>query len=160
MEKETVSVWFLSFLSGLHWFIQPQSSYPQWDRNDVPPHVIQTLATVSLAKSEDFPSCFEGEERFCRLLYITDCLNKHFLWQCCDKQRASLHILSYIWLNITQTSGWFSFPELFHLQPVWETPYSPTELSYETFPFFEVTRKSRAWTPGSFTCTYSYFDVF
>lgn len=73
-------------------------------------------------QSQDFPSCFEREERFCRLLYTTDCLNKHFLWQCCDKHWASLHILGYIWLNITQTSGWFSFPESFHLKPVWEFP--------------------------------------
>lgn len=122
--EETVSVWFLSTPPRLHWFIPPQSSYPQWDRNHVPPHVIQTLATVSMAKVKTFLHASGEKKDSAGFLITTDCLNKHFLWQRSDKQWASLHILGYTRLNITQTSGWFFFspPESFHLKPGWEFP--------------------------------------
>lgn len=57
-----------------------------------PPRVIQTAATVSTAQVKTVPSCFKGEERVCKLLCAAQCLNKHFIWQCCDKQKASLRI--------------------------------------------------------------------
>lgn len=71
-EKETASVRLLSFRSPLHWFVQ--SSYPQWDRNDVPPHVIQTPATVSVAKSQRLSFMRRGRRKdsagFCVLLTV------------------------------------------------------------------------------------------
>lgn len=133
MEEETVSVWFPSTSLVYTAAVILSTVRPEWCPATCNPNSCYSQHW----QSQDFPSCFEGEERFCRLLYTSDCLNKHFLWQCCDKHWASLHILGYIWLNITQTSGWFFFsPSRFILRQAGNFPYGPTELSYNIFPFF------------------------
>lgn len=67
---------------------------------------------------------------------------------------CKLHIVEYFFRPQVRF-----FPEF--LQPVQEILYNSTELSYKTF-FLPIwgNEEIRAWIPGSFTCSYNYFDLF
>lgn len=111
---------------------------------------IQTMATIS----KDLTS---WEKSYCH------CLNGHIYGNVVINKRpiyTSLNMsVSYIWLTVSWTSGCI-FPELLHLQSVQEISYNSTELSYKTFLLLWGNKEIRAWIPGSFTCSYNYFDLF
>lgn len=108
-QKKTASAWFL-FLNVLLYIAENQKNEPQ--------RGVKTLY-------------FKREERVCRLfmffivhtLYGNVVINRRPLYAFANI--CKLHMIKYF------SDLRLMFPELLHLQPLWETP---NKLSYKTFP--------------------------